>query len=575
MDHDNIEVSDAGAERLARLADGLTDDQVDALLGAAEAREDGSISRREFAKAAGALGVGSLLGGGGVGAMTETAAADASTTDGDWNVGGPNNRGDIFADGLDATSVSTGSINNVEMPVVGDETDIQSACDDAGQDSAVELKAGTYTINAPVNPKDHQTIKGHGGGTILKVADGTTIDGVFKRTTPKEISIKNVHFDINERNSSSARGVYYTSSFLCEIIDCYFYNGGSQPFVHLVGSDGTNYQYGDVIRGCTFHEHSGGSEYQIHLADDKEYSYIHDNRLQEFDYGIKLENANHSIQNNIIHGELGTSTHGIYIVGSASNYGKCLVANNIVNHINGGLGMIFRDTNRLVVSNNILLAHDLHGIVLDGVRKSLFQGNEIGQISQAAANSYHCIELRNTGSTNSELNVITGNFAGTYGADLGKAVREDDGTQGSGSVSGNLIAANFTNGESTTGYTINSIRHRPNYKWDGTNSVWESVPDVKPEEFSSSRSFGTAYTNNNGVPMHLTVVVSVSDSTAGDGSVDLYLTVSGSAQLPRVAQASVSDGDHFTLRALVPPGDDYTINNNSGASVTLKRVFEQ
>jgi len=113
MDHDNIEVSDAGAERLARLADGLTDDQVDALLGAAAAREDGSISRREFATAAGALGVGSLLGGGGVGAMTETAAADASTTDGDWNVGSPNNRGDVFADGLDSKSVSTDDLDTI------------------------------------------------------------------------------------------------------------------------------------------------------------------------------------------------------------------------------------------------------------------------------------------------------------------------------------------------------------------------------------------------------------------------------------------------------------------------------
>jgi len=107
--------SDALA-RLAKLGEALTDEQVDELVQLSEDRQDGKKSRREFAKAVGALGLGGLLGGGGAASMTGTAKADASTTDADGNVGRPNNRVDVFADGVNSKTVNTdelaGSLTN-------------------------------------------------------------------------------------------------------------------------------------------------------------------------------------------------------------------------------------------------------------------------------------------------------------------------------------------------------------------------------------------------------------------------------------------------------------------------------
>jgi hypothetical protein len=131
--------SDALA-RLAKLGEALTDEQVDELVQLSEDRQDGKKSRREFAKAVGALGLGGLLGGGGAASMTGTAKADASTTDADGNVGRPNNRVDVFADGVNSKTVNTGSLNGGGPISDGDGTERQiwvipnGASDPAGAD---------------------------------------------------------------------------------------------------------------------------------------------------------------------------------------------------------------------------------------------------------------------------------------------------------------------------------------------------------------------------------------------------------------------------------------------------------
>jgi hypothetical protein len=65
------------------------------------------VSRREALQAGGALGIGALLGGGGGYAATQRAAADPSTSDSDGNVGLPDDRLDVFAEGIDSNSIST------------------------------------------------------------------------------------------------------------------------------------------------------------------------------------------------------------------------------------------------------------------------------------------------------------------------------------------------------------------------------------------------------------------------------------------------------------------------------------
>ena len=88
-----------GLDRLAA----LDDDELDALIEIAQARASGALSRRDLLKAGGTLGALGLVGGSAVG----SSAADASTSDSDSNAGRPSDRVDVFADGVDANSVST------------------------------------------------------------------------------------------------------------------------------------------------------------------------------------------------------------------------------------------------------------------------------------------------------------------------------------------------------------------------------------------------------------------------------------------------------------------------------------
>jgi len=74
------------------------------------------VSRRELLQAGGALGVGGLLGGGGGYALTQDARGQAATDDSDGNVGTPDDRVDVFADGVDGNVVSAGhKLNNADL----------------------------------------------------------------------------------------------------------------------------------------------------------------------------------------------------------------------------------------------------------------------------------------------------------------------------------------------------------------------------------------------------------------------------------------------------------------------------
>jgi hypothetical protein len=84
----------------------LSDEDIQFLKELREKRENNSISRRA---ALGLVG-GTALGAGGVvgsGEFLGSAKADASTSDSDGNVGAPNNRVDVFADGFDAETQLT------------------------------------------------------------------------------------------------------------------------------------------------------------------------------------------------------------------------------------------------------------------------------------------------------------------------------------------------------------------------------------------------------------------------------------------------------------------------------------
>lgn len=89
------------------MPDEFSEDELRALKRTAQSALGGP-TRRDALAALGLAGSGALLGATAAGRIG-TAAADPSTTDNDADVGQPSNRVDVFADGIDATSIAYGT----------------------------------------------------------------------------------------------------------------------------------------------------------------------------------------------------------------------------------------------------------------------------------------------------------------------------------------------------------------------------------------------------------------------------------------------------------------------------------
>ena len=109
------------------------------------------IDRRTVLKIGAALGVGSVAGGLSARELVQEARAAADTTDADGNVGLPGDRVDVFAEGIDSNSVSTGqmtigglaAVNGIDAGSV-----TTSGVDASGQDDGMDsVKATTATIS--------------------------------------------------------------------------------------------------------------------------------------------------------------------------------------------------------------------------------------------------------------------------------------------------------------------------------------------------------------------------------------------------------------------------------------------
>jgi len=89
-------------EKQSQLVDLVENGEIDAI------SEATGLSRRQILQVGAALGVGSVAGGLSASELVRKVRADASTSDGDGNVGLPGDRVDVFAEGVDANSVNTG-----------------------------------------------------------------------------------------------------------------------------------------------------------------------------------------------------------------------------------------------------------------------------------------------------------------------------------------------------------------------------------------------------------------------------------------------------------------------------------
>lgn len=179
-------------------------DRIDQLESQLDGGESPSASRRQVMQGAGVLGLGALLGGGATTAATGTAAAAASDSDSDGDIGSASNRVDVFADGVDALSLSIESLSLGSDPLqaarsgyvvpVGDGLGLQDAVDPSATSTPVAdavakfsnnygtvlVPQGTITEGSTLNLKDTHTIRGvvPGNSTIHFTQTGTSADGI-------------------------------------------------------------------------------------------------------------------------------------------------------------------------------------------------------------------------------------------------------------------------------------------------------------------------------------------------------------------------------------------------------------
>jgi len=174
------------------------------------------VSRRELLQAGGALGVGGVLGGGGIAAATQTAAADASTSDSDGNMGTPSDPVDAFVDGIDIFDGPNNQIGSLdetglEIPslsadaINSDEVwsswgDIYPATDDGVDQAIADLNAettsgawirvppGFFTVSTPWVADNHKAIFGWDGSR-----DKTQIEAGSGHSGPM-VDIRGTHY---------------------------------------------------------------------------------------------------------------------------------------------------------------------------------------------------------------------------------------------------------------------------------------------------------------------------------------------------------------------------------------------
>lgn len=130
-------------DALAFLAE-LNPDERQALKEIAEARVDGSVGRREFLKAGGALGFGALLGGGSYAASTEPARAQTATGD----VGTPTDLVDVYGATVNAEEITLNGDTKTAWPSGGGDVSVS--------DSGTQVVAAASDLNfaAPLTVAD-------------------------------------------------------------------------------------------------------------------------------------------------------------------------------------------------------------------------------------------------------------------------------------------------------------------------------------------------------------------------------------------------------------------------------------
>lgn len=202
---------------MASAEDPLADLSVEeqrALVELAQARVDGRVNRRDVL----AGGAGAALGAAGLAGLVGGAQADASTSDGDGNVGTPSNRVDVFSDGIDTVSIDT--IAEQDIYVYAESGDLLQTIDPSVSTPIADAHAVTDAARIVLPPGTIQT-----PGNITSAAD--RIDMVGAGIQHSAIQLTHDTNDLFVVDPTGGRANCYWSDFRVSL---------ANPGTHTAGS---------------------------------------------------------------------------------------------------------------------------------------------------------------------------------------------------------------------------------------------------------------------------------------------------------------------------------------------------
>ena len=206
------------------LADLSTEEQ-EALAELARARVDGRISRRDAIKAAGALGLGGLIGGGAGVAATGNASADPQ-----GNLGTPDDPWEnAYIQSVDATSVSAGELVNVADYICGTGDEFLSALSNVSDGETIAVGSVVVDDWLHLDGVTNVTITGYGSSTIT-IADNAEV-GAFRLgdiSSVENVTIEGIEIDGNAANQTNdveyADGVRISDGHNVTVKECYIHD---------------------------------------------------------------------------------------------------------------------------------------------------------------------------------------------------------------------------------------------------------------------------------------------------------------------------------------------------------------
>lgn len=325
-----------------------------------------------------------------------------------------------------ASNASSKSIKSADYVCDGTADDVEinaaiTALGSVGGD--VLLTEGQFNTAATINLASNVTLRGRGFGTVIKLANSTSIN-VITIDQKDGVIISDLKIDGNASNQTLGASqinqhlIYHFQSTNCIIRTVWGYNG-----IHAgVSNRGNTINYNALkIDNSQFTY----NRYGVYLSDRAEYNIITNTNCNYNTYGFYVQspgNTNIIGCNAVLNSQSGI--HADFTVGS--NPYRLTITGCHINH-NSFHGIHLNGGRNVFITNAMCVGNRKHGILFDGVQGCTVIGGMVGGNSVESAGLYDEIRLASNGANYPLYNTIRDTLISSYGAQkAGYLVNEND-----------------------------------------------------------------------------------------------------------------------------------------------------